>query len=400
MKKQTNITIKPARLSGRVAAIPSKSYAQRILVAAALSDQPTEILLDCRSLANDIRATLAALESMGASITVKADRIIVRPVRLPSTQEHFISCGESGTTARLLLPILCTLFDQGTLTGEGSLLARPFAALCQALEAGGVNFDNCNLPISWEGYLQATDFQLPGDESSQYVSGLLYALPLLPADSTIALTSPLQSAGYVDITLDVLRQFDITIECPEPNHYHIPGNQRYVSPETTVVEGDWSNSAFWLAAGVEVTGLESQSLQRDKVFAAVKDQPEIDVSNIPDLVPILSICAALRTGTTRIYNIKRLRRKESDRIATIRAMLHALGCSAQASDDALLIHGTGEIRGGIVDGANDHRIVMAAAIAASSAQDAVTITGADAVAKTYPHFFEDYRRLGGHIAVK
>ncbi|MCL2379596.1 MAG: 3-phosphoshikimate 1-carboxyvinyltransferase [Coriobacteriia bacterium] len=401
VKSSTDITIQPARLSGSIAAIPSKSYAQRILIAAALASNPTNILMDMTSLSSDISVTIKALRNIGITSDVGDGHITVMP-NTGSTQSKRICCGESAATARLLLPVLCALRKRGILMGEGSLLNRPFASLCKALEVGGMRFSSYQLPIKWRARnrscLQPAHFQLPGDESSQYLSGLLFALPLLAGDSTIELTSPLQSAGYVDMTLDVLQQFGIAIEHPQAGNYRIPGNQQYVTPGTIAVEGDWSNAAFWLAAGVEVTELNLQSLQRDKLFVAVQNQAEIDVTDIPDLVPILAVWAALRKNQTYIHGIERLRLKESDRIASTLAMLQALGCTVQAIDDGLLVQGAGQIRGGIVDGANDHRIVMAAAVAASYAHEPVTIIGAAAVAKTYPHFFEDYRYLGGVIA--
>jgi len=205
------------------------------------------------------------------------------------------------------------------------------------------------------------------------------------------------------MTLDVLQQFGITSDYDAAVRTYTVTPQHYRSPDTIQVEGDWSNSAFWLAAGVKVTGLKSDSLQRDCSFLQLKGQSSIDATDVPDLVPILSVCAALRKGTTHIQGIKRLRIKESDRIKTTLAMLEALGCRAQLcldSNDKVTIHGTGSIPGGaIVDGANDHRIVMAAAIAASFADVPVTIRGAQAVAKTYARFFADFQDLGGKVHV-
>ena len=385
-----DVVITPAQLTGSIAAIPSKSYAQRILIAAALAKDSAEVQLDMQAVSDDIKVTLAALDSLA--------------------QQATINCGESGTAARLLLPVLTALFDSGTLTGEGSLLARPFETLCKTLECDGkVSFDQYSLPISWKGRLQAGHFKLPGDESSQYLSGLLFALPLLAKDSTIELTSPLQSVGYVDMTLDVLRRFGITVQYDGAGTYHVAGNQRYVPPGNIVVEGDWSNSAFWLATEVEVTGLNYNSLQRDRSFIHIKDHSVIDAADIPDLVPILSVLAAARQRTgkgmmmTCIRGIKRLRLKESDRIETTLAMLKALGCKAMlcpTDDDKIYVFSTGMIPGGgVVDGANDHRIVMAAAIAASFAEEPVTIRGAQAVAKTYARFFADFKELGGEVHV-
>jgi len=394
-KKHCDVVVEPARLSGSIAAIPSKSYAQRILIATALASwfgRPPEVPLNY--LSDDVKVCVAALKSLYGT---------KRDVEVMGSTFRSINCGESGTVARLLLPIATALIEQGTLTGEGSLLTRPFETFCSSLEQGGrIHFDQYTLPLSWKGRLQPGTYYLPGDESSQYVSALLFALPLLSATSTITLTSPLESAGYVDMTLDVLQQFGISSSYDSATRTYTIDPQQYRYPDTMSVEGDWSNSAFWLAADLEVTGLKSDSLQRDRSFLQVKDQRVIDATDIPDLVPILSVYAALRVGTTCIHGIERLRIKESDRIKTTLAMLQALGCNAElraSEGEELLIHGTATIPGGTVDGANDHRIVMAAAIAASFAEKPVTIQGAQAVAKTYARFFADFKQLGGRVHV-
>jgi len=449
-----NLQVEPQALSGSIAAIPSKSYAQRIFIAASLCDKPTKIALEPQFMSGDIYATLLALESAGSAFdvsfddnsveifpnsTLSADEASPASAELDSPSpaiptldassheaQNIVNCEESGTAARLLLPVLTALHDQGTLTGTGSLLKRPFETLCKSLEQGeAVQFDQYKLPLSWKGQLQSGHYQLPGDESSQYISGLLFALPLLEGESTVELTSPLQSVGYIDMTLDVLAQFGIIIDHDGANRYHIKGGQSYQSPGTIEVEGDWSNSAFWLAANVEVAGLNPDSLQRDRLFLELKDKQHIDATDVPDLVPILSVYAALKKGTTTITGIERLRIKESDRIKTTFALLDALGCKVELGpidetwtpvdeldplDEeamykewenhklALIVHGTGSIPGGAkVNGANDHRIVMAAAIAGSFADAPVTILGAQAVAKTYAHFFEDFCTLGGRV---
>jgi 3-phosphoshikimate 1-carboxyvinyltransferase len=448
----TDIKVYPSPLSGTIAAIPSKSFAQRTLIAAALSNEPTEVLIDY--LSDDVLVTLSALESIAIGFDVYDDRISVCPlsIELDGSTEEFsacprrtihelhtefpaeraenfsctsnthapvVNCGESGTVARLLLPVLTACFDKGTLSGEGSLLRRPFELLCKTLEQSGsaqdtpsamrpLHFDSYSLPLTWSGRLQAGNFELPGNESSQYVSGLMYALPLLEGDSTIELTSSLESYGYVLMTIEVLKSFGICIKYKhddgELRRFEIAGGQEYTTPQTLSIEGDWSNAAFWLAAGVEVTGLKTDSLQRDRHFQTVKDQYTIDATDIPDLVPILSVYAALHhDGPTCIKGIKRLRLKESDRIKSTLAMLEALGCKAElcsSCEDELFIYSHGEIPGGgVVDGAGDHRIVMAAAIAASNASEPVVIKGAQAVAKTYGRFFEDFNKLGGKAHV-
>jgi len=389
-----DIKIEPARLSGSIAAIPSKSYAHRILTACALADKPTEVLMEVIS--DDIRSASQSLTALGTELKAEQDSVIVSPIR--SVYCPSVNCGESGTMARFLLPIAAALYDNGVITGEGSLLNRPFETLCDVLERNGCTFISKKMPISFHGRIKHGNYKIRGDESSQYISGLLFALPLLDGDSKITLTTPFESSGYVDMTLHVLKIFGIAIGC-EHGVFEIKGRQTYRSPKTITVEGDWSNAAFWLAAGVDVTGLDTDSLQKDKQILTVKDENEIDASEIPDLAPILSVMAAVKNSVTRIYNVRRLRLKESDRIKSTANMLLSLGCETAAYDNEIVISGCGKMRGGTVDGANDHRIVMAAAIASCFCIQPVTIIGAQAVNKTYHDFFEDFNRLGGRAVV-
>ena len=241
--------------------------------------------------------------------------------------------------------------------------------------------------------------------SSQYFTGLLFALPLLNGDSTLIYTSPLESMPYVDLTLSVLRQFGITVE-PLENGWRIPGNQRYLSPGPVEAEGDWSAAAFWLGANVleskvKVDGLNPASCQGDKAIVHLLKQigGEMDVTDTPDLMPILSAVAAVLPGrTTRITGAARLRLKESDRLSAMATVLNALGGQVEELPDGLIIHGT-QLTGGTVDGMNDHRVVMSAAIAATGCAGPVTILGAEAVNKSYPHFWKDFAALGGQTHV-
>ena len=394
-----DVRIEPAKLAGSVAAIPSKSYVHRVLVASSLGDNKTELLISFIS--DDIRSAINALTTLGADIKIGQESLVVSPVK-PVTCPT-INCGESGTIARFLLPVAAALYESGVISGEGSLTKRPFATLCDVLERNGCSFSRKELPISFCGKIRPGHYEIRGDESSQYISGLLFALPLLGGDSKITLTTGLESSGYVDMTLAVLKMFGVTsgyeIKVNEDSYYigapEIRGGQTYKSPGTIAVDGDWSNAAFWLAAGVEVTGLCIDSLQQDRQFLAVKDKNEIDAAEIPDLVPILSVMAATKSGVVRIHNVKRLRLKESDRIESTANMLAALGCHVKTSDNEIIIFGTGKMRGGTVNGAGDHRIVMSAAIASCFCKEAVTITGVQAVNKSYPHFFDDFNMVGG-----
>lgn len=384
-------TITPALLNGSIEAVASKSYAHRIIIAAALSDKPTEIY--CNGISNDILDTVSAVNALGAKASVDGNIISVEPI-INKSDEVNIQITESGTTARLILPIACALYEKGTLTGKGSLTKRPFKPLCDSISEHGTSFSGNNLPISFEGKMKPGEYKISGSESSQYISALLYALPLLDGKSKLDLTSPLASEGYVDITLDVLSKFGVT------GGYEYNGIEKYNSPETISVEGDWSNAAFWLCAGAEVKGLNHNSCQRDRIFECIKDDNKIDADHIPDLVPILSVYAASKCKTTRITNVSRLRIKESDRIISICDMISSLGGEIEADDNTITIHGKGYLDGGTVNSYNDHRIVMSAAIASTICKNKVIIRGCEAVKKSYPAFFEHFKSLGGIINVK
>ena len=388
-------TIPKTHISGTIAAIPSKSAAHRLYICAALADSSTEI--SCQSTSRDIEATKACLAAM-------------------KNGERLLPCGESGSTLRFLLPVVAALGLEVDFLMEGRLPDRPLAPLDAQLEAHGVTLSRPRhelLHVS--GKLQPGDYVLPGDVSSQYISGLLFALPLLEGTSTLTVTGKVESAPYIAMTLDALSQFGVRPKL-ENNVYTISPTP-YVSPGTASVEGDWSNAAFWLCAGavsgpVTVTGLDPDSLQGDKEvfeilrrFGAKTEQNgtsftvspgtlhaiDIDAAAVPDLVPVLSVVAAAAEGTTRIYNAGRLRIKESDRIKTVRAMLQNLGAEVEETADGLIIHGGKALTVGAVDSANDHRIAMSAAIAATLCD--VTVLGAEAVAKSYPKFWEDFSIL-------
>jgi len=389
-------SITPSNLPGSIPAIPSKSMAHRLFICAALADGETTV--ECQGTSKDIEATRACLATMQSGC------------KLP--------CGESGSTLRFLLPVAAALGLDAEFHMEGRLPQRPLYPLDEQLIAHGAVLSRPRedvLKIS--GKLAPGEYTLPGDVSSQYISGLLFALPLLDAPSTLTVTGKIESGPYIEMTLDALRQFGVHVTIEE-NVFHIPACG-YRSPGKAVVEGDWSNAAFWLCAGalgkpVTVTGLDPNSLQGDKAifdllaaFGAETKQEgdtytvspaplkalEIDAAAIPDLVPVLSVVAAAAAGTTRIYNAQRLRLKESDRIASVKAMLEALGASVEETADGLLIHGGKPLSGGTVDSCNDHRIAMAAAVASVICQNPVTVLGAEAVEKSYPNFWSDLQDL-------
>ena len=415
------LKITPHPLAGRVQAVASKSDVHRAMICAALADRET--VLTAGAANRDIEATAECLRALGARLDSPDGRHWrIAPVRCPA-EEGTIDCGESGSTLRFLLPLIPALGLRRTVTGSGRLPQRPLSPLRELLEEHGALIEGKALPLELSGGLAPGRYSLPGNVSSQYVTGLLFALPLLPGESEIVLTTPLESAGYVEMTLRTLRRFGIRIS-PAENGWRIPGGQRYRSPGELSCEGDWSNAAFYLAAGalrpdggpVTVGGLDPASPQGDRAIvgllrrfgAAVEETAggsvsvaprplrgiDIDAAAIPDLVPILAVCGCAAEGETRIFNAARLRLKESDRLQTVSAAIRALGGDADELPDGLVIRGRA-LSGWEVDCANDHRIVMSMAMAAMLCGGPVVLDGAEACRKSYPGFFDDYQSLGG-----
>ncbi|MBR1822125.1 MAG: 3-phosphoshikimate 1-carboxyvinyltransferase [Clostridia bacterium] len=400
-----NAVVSPGRLAGTVRVPASKSAAHRALICAALADAPTRVRISAMN--RDIEATMACLRALGAEIAAEGDLWTITPAaRIPDAVE--LDCGESGSTLRFLLPVVCALNASARVVGHGRLPLRPNAALTDALRKHGAAVDSDLLPMNLSGPIAGGVWTLPGNVSSQYITGLLFALPLLKGDSEIALTTKLESAAYVDMTLDALRQFGIAVE-PTDTGWRVPGGQLYHSPGELEVEGDWSAAAFWLTAkalgaDVQITGLRDDTAQGDRAALALLGQAKIDANNVPDLVPALAVAAANLPQKTHITGAARLRLKESDRLETVRAMLAALGHRCEVTPDGLNIEGGPptpcEADTRTVDGANDHRIVMAAAVAAAFADRPVRILSAEAVEKSYPDFFRDFTELGGRVHVE
>ena len=387
-----DIRITPHILSGSVTPPPSKSMAHRVVLALALSDGTGTIsnLNDSQ----DIQATQRCVAALKAAV----------PGQLP-----FLDCGESGSTLRFVIPIALAVSGGGVFTGRGRLMERPQKPYFDIFDEKGISYEQKGNTLTIQGQMTPGVYQLPGNVSSQFVTGLLYALPLLPGDSEIRVTTPLESQGYVDMTLEVLEQFGISVQNENYETFRIPGNQTFHARDITV-ESDWSQAGFWYAANfldnqVHLQNLNPASSQGDMVVSelywklARPGDCSIDVSGCPDLLPPLAVMAAVRSGTTHFVNAARLRIKESDRLTTVHQMLEALGGQAEEAPDSLTIHGISALTGGTVDGANDHRIVMAAAIAATACTAPVTILGAQAVNKSYPSFWEEYQRLGGDVHV-
>lgn len=380
-----DITVYPEKLSGIVNAIPSKSQAHRLLICAAFADGPTTLI--CQETNDDIQATAICLNALGADIRRSDSGYEIIPVKsIP--HEAFLDCGESGSTLRFLLPIVGALGVDATFRMGGRLPSRPLSPLWEELERMGCRLSRpAENTIRCQGKLIAGDYFIDGGISSQFISGLLFAAALIDGKSQITVTGNLESKPYVDLTKQALEIF----QAPD---FHTPG---YVT-----VEGDWSNSAFFLAAqqlgsAVTVTNLQTDSLQGDRMVATLLPQLEnhceIDAKDIPDLVPILSVVAAAQNGAV-FTGIHRLRLKESDRVESVIQMIKNLGGKAEADENTLTVYGTG-LKGGTVDSMNDHRIAMSAAIASTVCTEPVTILGAQCVSKSYPHFWEEFSRLGG-----
>ena len=404
-----NVTIAPAQLKGTVTPPPSKSQAHRLIIAAALSDGFCK--LSNVDLSEDIQATLRCMRTLDADAS--ADGTIIRGGDLVDGHEEpapeVMDCGESGSTLRFLIPVSLALKGGGKFTGHGRLMERPQEPYFALFREKGIFYEQKDGVLTVRGKLTPGVYTLPGNVSSQFITGLLYALPLLEGDSEIRLTTDLESRGYVDMTLDALDKFGVKAEYDGKRTFRVPGNQ-YYQHQNLAIEADWSNAAFWygarfLGCPVEIGGLDQASVQGDQAIARFYEQMrgkgslELDVSQCPDLVPPLAAMAALRAGeTTAIVNAGRLRIKESDRLATVTEVLNALGAQVEEYEDHLVIHGKEKLAGGVtVSGHNDHRIAMMAAIAAIRCEEPVTITGAECVKKSYPRFWEDYRRLGGEL---
>ena len=394
--------IHPAPLRGSIAAIPSKSEAHRLLICAALADVPTKLIM--RGSSQDIDSTIRCLTALGAGIEVHDDHLLVQPIsHVPASCE--MDVGESGTTLRFMLCIAAALGVDARFVMHGRLGSRPMQALEDALQSGGCKTDRSreNL-LHIRGQLRPGTFALPGNVSSQYISGLLMALALLHGPSVLNIVGNIESADYIQMTLRAMQSFGI---CPKQTGFgfEFDGKQAYISPRTLAVDGDWSNAAFWLCAdalpgcAVEVTGLCSDSAQGDRRIADIVRQlpPTIDASPIPDLIPTIVAMYAALEKPLHVENAARLRLKESDRLHTVCRTITALGGSCSEGSDSLLLEGGHPLSGGRVDAAGDHRIAMMAAVAAIACRNTVEITGAEAVAKSYPDFWRGYAALGGRV---
>ena len=410
------VTLRTPKPRGTLPAFPSKSEAHRYLICAALANAPTHVV--CAQSNDDIDATVSCLCALGAGITRTEQGFWVMPIdRVPDTAD--MDCSESGSTLRFLLPVICALGARARMTMHGRLPKRPLSPLYELLcEHGATISPKGSNPLEISGKLQGADFPIAANVSSQYISGLLFALPLLDLDTpaTVRLVGQVESRPYLDMTIAALAAFGIAVE-EHDGVLSIPAHSRYVAPSAPVVGGDWSGAAPWLCMGAVgkhalcVTGLAHTSTQGDRAILSVLSRMgadvqvdeaaqtvtvspaplhgiDLDASQIPDLVPVIAATAALAQGTTRITGAGRLRIKESDRLATTTAVLRALGADVRETNDGLVIVGKPTLGGGTVQSFGDHRIAMTAAVASLGCQAPVTIEGAQAVAKSYPTFWE------------
>lgn len=392
-----DITIQPGLLSGTIQAIPSKSQAHRILICAAFADSPTTII--CPDTNQDIEATANCLRALGAEIHRTEVGYQVTPITaIPQTA--VLNCNESGSTLRFMLPIVGALGTDAIFHMAGRLPQRPLSPLWEEMERMGCRLSRPSTDIlRCQGQLSCGHYAIPGNVSSQFITGLLFAAALLSEKTKIEVIGHLESAPYVEMTQAAMALFGADTKGMQVN-----GPIKFHSPGEVTVEGDWSNGAFWLAANalgsnLTITNLRPDSPQGDKavrsLLMALENSVTIDARDTPDLVPILAVTAGAKKGATFI-NCARLRLKETDRLLTTAAMIQNLGGKAQIQDDTLIVSGTGYC-GGTVDATNDHRIVMSAAIAATVCDSPVTIINAQEVRKSYPAFWRDYEMLGGKI---
>lgn len=395
--------ITPKKLSGDITPPASKSQAHRLMIAAALSEGTSVISRLSRS--QDIDATLSCMTALGA----KGQWLGEETLRLTggkAEKDSVLDCGESGSTLRFLIPIALAVQGKGTFKGRGRLMQRPQEPYFEIFREKGIAYTQEGDTLTVEGILTPGIYRLPGNVSSQFITGLLYALPLLPGDSEIELTTALESKGYVDMTLNALRAFGVTAEVTDRG-YKVPGNQKYIARDMAV-ESDYSQAGFFFAAKgcgseLNILGLNKQSAQGDRIveaYMALLDgdgDVTLDVRECPDLVPPLAARAALRKGKTYIVNAARLRIKESDRLRSVTDVLSKLGADILEEPEGLTITGKDRLAGGEVDAWGDHRIAMMAAVAAIGCEKEVILTGAENVRKSYPTFWEDYESLGGQI---
>lgn len=418
----SDVKFSPFVPNGTVNVPPSKSDVHRAIICAAMANGVSRI--SPVALSNDIKATIGCIKALGADAVLENNVLTVDGTNMYKNKTALLDCGESGSTLRFFIPIAAVGNINATFVGKGKLPQRPIGIFTEALpKAGTVCKTEGGLPLEIKGQLKSGIFEIPGNVSSQFITGLLLALPILEGDSEIVLTSPLESVGYTAMTIRTMKQFGVNIQATEKG-WHIKGGQSYKTCDYTT-DGDWSQAAFFMVLGavsgkVTVKGVAKDSTQGDKKcaeilarFGAKVTQLDnevtvekgelkaitIDASQIPDLVPVLSVCAAFAEGTTKIINAERLRIKECDRLKATAELLNNLGGKVKELSDGLEITGGSSLKGGNLNGYNDHRIVMSAAVCAARSDEDITATFAMSINKSYPDFYIDYNSIGGKANV-
>lgn len=418
-----DIRINPSKLKGRITIPSSKSLCHRAVICASLSEGISNI--ENMFFSQDVKATCQAMSNLGVEVVYRGDsKIKIKGASKLDLKSNSINCFESGSTLRFLIPIAATLGKEVTFNGRGKLVERPLGDYYRIFDEQQIQYKNINgkLPLTINGKLKASEYRIKGDVSSQFISGLLFALPLLGGDSKITVTTELQSKAYVDLTIDVLKAFSVEVQNNNYREFIVKENEKYMASDYKV-EGDFSQAAFWLVAnvlGAEVVceGMNMNSIQGDKVIVEIIKSmggeivvegekakalscktkgTVIDASECPDLVPVLTVLGALSEGTTEITNAARLRFKESDRLAAITSELNKIGADIEEKEDGLIIRGKETLIGGKVNSWNDHRIAMALAVASTRCIEPLIIEGADSVEKSYPNFWQHFRELGGSV---
>ncbi len=401
-----NVTIKPSVASGQINAPPSKSCAHRLLICAALADGKS--VIENIGTNDDIVATASCLKELGAGIEIDGNKAIVHGIKGDCKKEKInLFCNESGSTLRFLIPLSLVFANEVSFAGSERLLERPQSVYEELFKEKGCYLRKVDNTLLAGGELKKGTYIMRGDVSSQFLTGLLFTLPLLDGDSEIVLTTPLQSAPYVDITIDVLSQFGVKVEKSDEKNFYIKGNQKY-SPKNLAVEGDWSNSAFLdafnlIGGKVDALGMNEKSCQGDKIYKEFYEKlqngtPTLDISDCPDLGPVLIACSALCNGAV-LKGTKRLKIKESDRGIAMQTELSKFGINIIVNEDEIIIPKT-EIKAPTksLNCHNDHRIAMSLAVLCSTVGG--ILLNAQCVNKSYPEFFDDIKTLGIQIDIK
>lgn len=426
------IEIKPCVLSGSVEIPPSKSYSHRAIIAGALSNKNRKSKIENIIFSEDIETTIQIMENFGAVIKKNEKSVEIFGNNGNITiQNKYVQCNESGSSIRFLMPLSLVNKNEIIFDGKGKLIERPLYSYYKIFEKQKIFYETSNgkLPVKIKGKLNSGLYEIDGDISSQFITGLLYTLPLLEGNSKLIINKNLESKGYVDLTLKMLELAGIKIKNNNYKSFDIKGKQQY-NPINYTVEGDYSQVAFWIVAGIISSNINNEikclhmnknSLQGDREIINIVEKmgakiefckdtiiikPSktkgaiIDVAQCPDLAPILTVLAALSEGESQIINGERLRIKESDRLAAIRTELNKLGAKIEEIGDSLLIKGVEKFEGGVeVSGWNDHRIAMSLAIASTKCEKKIILNGAESVKKSYPHFWEEFEKMGGIIKI-